>query len=50
MLFFYKGRSVKRLSQALTAVGILEDVSLATSTKDLMKLTGGRSVYSEKEL
>ncbi|MGR3440067.1 MAG: GNAT family N-acetyltransferase [Paracoccus sp. (in: a-proteobacteria)] len=50
VLFFYKGKSVESPSQALTAVGILDDVSLATSTKELMKLTGGRSVYSEKEL
>ena len=50
VLFFYKGKSIENPSQALTAVGILDDVSLATSTKDLMKLTGGRSVYSEKEL
>ena len=50
VLFFYKGKSIDSPSQALTAVGVLDDVSLATSTKDLMKLTGGRSVYSEKEL
>ena len=34
----------------MTTLGILESVSLARSTKDLMLLTGGRSVYSEKEL
>ncbi|ANB32608.1 ribosomal protein S18 acetylase RimI-like enzyme [Rhodovulum sulfidophilum] len=50
VLFFYKGKSIENPSQALTAVGVLDDVSFATSTKDLMKLTGGRSVYSEKEL
>ena len=50
VLFFYKSRSVNPPSQSLTAVGILESVSFATSTKQLMQLTGGRSVYSEAEL
>jgi GNAT superfamily N-acetyltransferase len=50
LLFFYKGKSKSPPSQALTAIGILEEVALAKSTKDLMLLTGGRSVYSEQEL
>ncbi|WP_282129115.1 GNAT family N-acetyltransferase [Roseobacter litoralis] len=50
VLFFYKGKSNDSPSQAFTAVGILEEVSHATSTKDLVQLTGGRSVYSEAEL
>lgn len=50
VLFFYKGKSNEEPSQSLTAVGILEDVARAKSTKELMLLTGGRSVYSEKEL
>ena len=50
ILFFYKGKSVENPSQSLTAVGILDDVALAKSTEDLMKFTGGRSVYSKKEL
>ena len=50
VLFFYKGKSLEKPSQSLTAVGILEGVALATSTKELMRLTGGRSVYSEAEL
>ena len=50
LLLFYKGKSVDKPSQALTAVGILEQWSLATSTRELMQLTGGRSVYSEAEL
>ena len=50
ILFFYKGKSDEKPSQALTAVGILEEVALAKSTKDLMLLTGGRSVYSEQQL
>lgn len=50
LLFFYKGKSVSPPSQALTAVGIFEEVSAAASTKELMQLTGGRSVYSEAEL
>lgn len=50
ILFFYKGKSDDAPSQALTAVGVMEEMALATSTKELMLLTGGRSVYSEKEL
>ena len=50
LLFFYKGASRIEPSQAITAVGILEDVSRANSTGDLMRMTGGRSVYSETEL
>jgi ribosomal protein S18 acetylase RimI-like enzyme len=50
VLLFYKGKSKGSPSQALTAVGIFEESSSAQSTKDLMLLTGGRSVYSEVEL
>ncbi len=50
LLFFYKGRSVDAPSQAITCVGIFEEVSSATSTKELMQMTGGRSVYSEADL
>lgn len=50
VLFFYKGSSRELPSQAMTALGILESVTLATSTKHLMLLTGGRSVYSEEAL
>ncbi|MEX5578272.1 GNAT family N-acetyltransferase [Pseudophaeobacter sp. A-200-2] len=50
LLFFYKGVSKEPPSQALTTLGVLESVTLARSTKDLMQLTGGRSVYSEEEL
>lgn len=50
VLFFYKGASTEEPSQAMTAVGILESVTLAYSTRDLMQLTGGRSVYSEEQL
>lgn len=50
VLFFYKSKSTNPPSQSLTAVGILESVSFATSIKQLMQLTGGRSVYSEAEL
>jgi hypothetical protein len=31
-------------------LGVLESVTLAESTKELMQLTGGRSVYSEEQL
>lgn len=50
VLFFYKSASKEKPSQAITALGILESVTLATSTRELMHLTGGRSVYSETEL
>ncbi len=50
LLFFYKSTSKNPPSQAITALGILESVTLAKSMKDLMQLTGGRSVYSEKQL
>jgi ribosomal protein S18 acetylase RimI-like enzyme len=50
MLFFYKSMSKEPPSQAMTALGILEEVTWATSTKELMLKTGGRSVYSEAEL
>jgi rRNA-processing protein FCF1/GNAT superfamily N-acetyltransferase len=50
LLFFYKGKSKHDPSQAFTTIGILEEVASATSTKELMTLAGGRSVYSQKEL
>jgi ribosomal protein S18 acetylase RimI-like enzyme len=50
LLFFYKGASKELPSQAITVLGVLESVKLAGSTKELMQLTGGRSVYSEEEL
>lgn len=50
VLFFYKGVSKEQPSQAMTTLGILESVTQATSTRELMQLTGGRSVYSEEEL
>ena len=50
ILFFYKGASQEEPSQAITALGILESVTLAHSTRELMQLTGGRSVYSEEQL
>jgi ribosomal protein S18 acetylase RimI-like enzyme len=50
ILFFYKGASVELPSQAMTALGILESVTLAHSTQELMQLSGGRSVYSQDQL
>ncbi len=50
ILFFYKGKSSSSPSQAMTAIGILEDFQLARSTRELLQMTGGRSVYSEKKL
>lgn len=50
LLFFYKSTSKNPPSQAITALGVLESLTLARSKKELMQLTGGRSVYSEEEL
>lgn len=50
ILFFYKGVSEDPPSQAITALGILESMTLARSTKELMQMTGGRSVYSVEQL
>jgi hypothetical protein len=50
MLFFYKGLSERQPSQAITTVGIFEDMTLAHSTDVLRRLAGGRSVYSERQL
>ena len=50
LLVFYKGKSRNPPSQAWTAVGILEGLSVAASTADLMQMTGGRSVFSEVQL
>ncbi len=50
LLFFYKGQSEYEPSQAVTTIGILEEVTLARSTEELYRLTGGRSVYGEQQL
>lgn len=50
LLFFYKGVSDNSPSQAITTVGIFEDMKWAHSTAELMRLAGGRSVYSEVQL
>jgi predicted nucleic acid-binding protein len=50
LLLFYKGKSIDPPSQALSAIGIFEEVSIAKSTEDLVHLTGGRSVYEAYSL
>ena len=50
LLFFYKGQSRNQPSQAITTIGILEEVTTAQSTTELHRLTGGRSVYTEQQL
>jgi predicted nucleic acid-binding protein len=50
LLFFYKGKSINQPSQSMTAVGVFEEFSIARSTRELLRLTGGRSVYSEAQL
>lgn len=34
----------------MTAIGVFEDMALASSSEELKKLAGGRSVYSESEI
>ncbi|MBA5725021.1 GNAT family N-acetyltransferase [Bombella favorum] len=50
LLFFYKGKSKNEPSQCITVLGVLDSVKTAKSIADLMRFTGGRSVYSEDEL
>lgn len=50
LLFFYKGKSGAQPSQAITTVGVFEEMKLARSYEDLRRLAGGRSVYSDTQL
>lgn len=50
LLFFYKGKSGNVPSQAITTVGIFEEMALARSTEELRRIAGGRSVYSDTQL
>lgn len=50
LLFFYKGKSNGQPSQAITTVGIFEEMAFARSTEELRRLAGGRSVYSDVQL
>jgi hypothetical protein len=50
ILLFYKGKSEKPPSQAITTIGIFENMTLASSTEDLRRMAGGRSVYSDEQL
>lgn len=50
LLFFYKGKSDAQPSQAITTVGVFEEMKLAHSTEELRQLAGGRSVYSDLQL
>lgn len=50
LLFFYKGKSEAPPSQAVTTVGIFEEMSMAKSTEELRRFAGGRSVYSDAQL
>ncbi len=50
MLFFYKGKADAPPSQAITTVGIFEELALAHTPSELRRLAGGRSVYSDRQL
>lgn len=50
LLFFYKGKSEAQPSQAITTVGVFEEMKLAHSAEELRQLAGGRSVYSDAQL
>lgn len=50
LLFFYKGKAMLLPSQAITTVGVFEEMTLAHSTEDLRRLAGGRSVYTDAQL
>jgi hypothetical protein len=50
ILLFYKGCSKSLPSQAMTAIGIFEDMKLAHSAQELRFLAGGRSVYSDADI
>lgn len=50
LLFFYKGKSSYNPSQAITTVGVFEEMNVAYSTEELRRLAGGRSVYSDIQL
>lgn len=50
LLFFYKGKSEAEPSQAITTVGVFEEMKLAYSTEQLRQLAGGRSVYTDTQL
>lgn len=50
LILFYKGKSKNTPSQSITTVAVFEDMKLAQSTTDLMRMAGGRSVYSKRSL
>lgn len=51
VLFFYQSKDVAaHHSQRLTTVGIVEQVRRARDTRELIRLTAGRSVFSEHDL
>ncbi|MDP1643733.1 MAG: GNAT family N-acetyltransferase [Phenylobacterium sp.] len=50
LLFFYKGKAALPPSQAITTVGVFEDMALAHSNDELRRMAGGRSVYTDAQL
>lgn len=50
ILFFYKGKSNLLPSQAITTVGIFEEMTMAHSTEELRQMAGSRSVYTDAQL
>lgn len=51
VLFFYQSKKEAAThSQSLTTVGVVESVERSNDAQELIRLTAGRSVYSEKDL
>lgn len=51
VLLFYLSKSEELVrSQSITTIGVVEQAQCACSTEDLLRLVGGRSVYSRGDL
>lgn len=51
VIFFYQSKDETALnSQCLTTVGVVEQLRRANDAQELLRLTAGRSVYSEQDL
>ncbi len=51
VVFFYQSKDdAANNSQSITTVGVIEDVGVARDSRELSRLTAGRSVFSEADL